>query len=856
MTAAEWAVLKSLFLRGVAMSPSERQEFLTNLEANQSMIPILGELFDQSESSAPRLDHPCWLSPPSSLPSPRAFQIGERLLDRFEVIGFLGAGGIGEVYRAFDHNQSVFVALKTLRTILTLDATASASLRNELNIARSITHPNICRLYDFHWPADPGGRPFFTMELIEGETLAERLRRRGPFAVESARPLVSQLADAMKAAHDRGVVHRDLKTGNVMLCAGTNRLVVMDFGLARESASETSGHSAPPTTQFAGTPAYMAPEQLRGKRATFTSDIHSFGVVLFEMMTGRRPFEGATTVEIASRRLNEEAPSPRRFSPDLNRGWELVIMKCLASKAADRPQSFDEIRLLLEKSPPILASRRSLITASTLFALPALGVGTYWFMRSPGTSVLTVAMFNVENRSGDPKLDYVCQGTSTELLRRLSQLPGVSVLPMRVVSGRNRANTSATLALAGVLQLENGAPTFHFMMDTEKTGETVWSEAFPLNKVRNMVTVQDDIAARVTAKLKEHASLAEVSRLAFFHPARSGTSPTTNSVALDYYMRASQLLQEQSAESVHVAIGYLERAVNEDPRFALAYASLGEAYLALKNFDRASGPAPERARDYAQRAIQEDPELAEAHAVLAAVHQLEWDWAASEASYNEALRLKPAFARAYRWRGGLRLQFARFKEALDDNEMSWRLDPYDRSAIAGHGLCLLFSGKTREAADFLSKEIADRDLLPARYNLAQAYARLGQFSQGAEAQQYYTRALEEARRAAQIEQRSPTYKSYLSTQMFALTWAVQGKPQEAEPYLRHLESFVDEENMSPGFLAMIYSPLKRIADALSVIERAVALHDRFVFYLRTNVFLENLWGEPRFEALLHSVHLK
>ena len=189
--------------------------------------------------------------------------------------------------------------------------------------------------------------------------------------------------------------------------------------------------------------------------------------------------------------------------------------------------------------------------------------------------------------------------------------------------------------------------------------------------------------------------------------------------------------------------------------------------------------------------------------------------------------------------------------------MSWRLDPYDRSAIAGHGLCLLFSGKTREAAEFLSREIADRDLLPRlHHNLGQAYARLGQLTQGAEAQQHYARALAEAQRVEQIEQRSPNYKSHLSAQIYAITWAVQEKPQEADPYLRHLESMVVQDNLSPGFLAMIYSPLGRIEDALSAVERAIALHDRFIYYLRTNVFLENLRGESRFDDLLHTLHLK
>ena len=855
MTPADWQLVKSLFLEGEALPARDRQAMLLQLKENEEAAKLLSALFEQPESAGPRLSEPCWVPPNPSSPAPRAFQVGERLIDRFEVVGFLGAGGVGEVYRAYDHTQSVFVALKTLRTSLGLDEGALRMLRNELNTARSITHPNICRLYDLHWPTEDGGRPFFTMELIEGETLAERIHREGRLSAESARPLVDQLFDALAAAHDHGVIHRDLKTGNIMLCAGSGRLVVMDFGLARGIESTPVGSSSP-TAHFAGTAAYMAPEQLRGKRASFSSDIHALGVVLFEMVTGRRPFEGATIVEIASRRLNEKAPSARQWAPGLNRSWDIAISRCLAVHATDRPPSVLAVRRLLDQPPPWLGSRRSMLAGSALLAAPILAAGAYWAQRLRTTPILTLALFDVENQSGDRKLDYLCRGVSNELLRRLSQLSWISVVPMHVNRRPTGIKAPAALALAGVLQSGSGDPVFRFTLSGERSQAPAWSQAFALKDWNNMVALQDAVAATVTARLRTHASPGWPSLTAQVESARSVSSPTANSAALDSYMRASQLLQEQSAESVRIAIDYLEQAVSADPHFALAYASLGEAYLALQNFGVNDSKTAERARNYAQRAIQEEPGLAEGHAVLAAVRQLDWDWAGSEASYNEALRLKPSFARAYRWRAGLHLQFARFQQALDDNEMSWKLDPYDRSAIAGHGLCLLFGGKPKEAADFLSREIADRDLPSARYNLGQAYARLGQLSAGAEAQQYFSKALAEAERVAQIERRSPAFKSELSAQMFAFAWSVQGKAKEAAPYLEHLESVVEQEKISPGFLARFYTPLRRIEDALTALERAVDVRDRFVFYLRIDCFLENLRGEPRFQRLLRTVGLK
>jgi tetratricopeptide (TPR) repeat protein len=738
MKAELWDSVKSRFLEAVSMGPQEQEAFLRALaQADGEISDLVRELLAQSPAQGPDLQRPCWSPGPAGIEAQaHTFEIGEKLLDRFEITGFLGEGGLGEVYRAFDHQQSLFIALKTLRAGYGRDSAAFSLLRKELNMARAVTHPNVCRLYDFHQAEDTGQPPFFTMELLEGETLAAHLRSKGPLTAAAAWPLAIQMLNALEAAHQRGIVHRDFKAANVMLTENASRAVVMDFGLARELARGADLQTTLSGNTFAGTPAYMAPEQLLGQRATFASDIHAFGVVLFEMVTGRRPFEGANYLEIASRRLNEEACSPRRYVSGLDRQWEYAIVRCLKRDAQERPQSVAEAKELFERAPPaVWLHRRTMIAGSA--------------------GVIIVAA------SG------AIAATAPRRLSRLLEALGV----------RNRS-----------------AP--------DETG-------------------------------------------------------TANSVAMDYYVRGNTLLQEGTSESVHSAIDSFQRAVAVDPHFALAYASLSEAYLHLKNFGFDNDRELIRsAEGFAERAVTEGPRVAEGHAALGAVRQWQWNWADAEKSYDEALRLKPSFARARRWRAGLVLQFARFDEAISETRKAMDQDPFDRSAMSGFGLVLLFAGRYQEAVDTLKKGIGDRDMPNPRHNLCQAYIKLGSLSKGAEAENYFRLALAEAASVAAIERRSAGYQSELSSRMYALTYSARGQLQEAEPFLKKIEATVQSGREGPGVLAMIYACQNRTQEALNMVERAISVHDPFVLYLRVHVFLENLRGQPRFEALLRNLRLK
>jgi tetratricopeptide (TPR) repeat protein len=317
------------------------------------------------------------------------FARGELVSNRLRLVRFIGEGGMGEVYEAEDLELRRKIALKTIRPEIAADERVIARFKQEIQLSLNVTHPNVCRIYDTgrHKPAAAPSEPrgqviYLTMELLPGKTLAERLRQTGRMTTGEALPILSQIIDGMDAAHRAGIVHGDLKSSNVMLVpsdTGSVRAVVTDFGLARLASSPAEAGP----TGGTGTPAYMAPEQVERGSITKGSDIYSFGVVMFEMVTGALPFLGDTPTLVAKKRLVEDAPPPRSFVPDLDRRWERAILRCLERDPANRFATMADVAVFLHRTPwsSVLLSRRASIfraaVVASLFVLTALGFRAY-----------------------------------------------------------------------------------------------------------------------------------------------------------------------------------------------------------------------------------------------------------------------------------------------------------------------------------------------------------------------------------------------------------------------------------------------------------------------------------------------
>ena len=358
MNSERWEQVKSIVGRALELTGERRLQWLSTLTiSNPDVAAEARRLVLQSERDEGCLEPTAAMPGGSEITKPSLiYSPGQLLASRFEIQDFLGAGGMGEVYSALDRERGQLVALKTLRTEYSRQSAYLTRLKKEVQLTARLRHPNLCHIHDLHRVPSVDGTEtvVLTMELLSGETLAQRIRR-SVLDWREAHNILRQLVAGLSAAHEAGILHRDLKSGNIMLLSGdTPKAVIMDFGLAREIASSNDTQSLFGPNAIVGTPSYMAPEQLRGQGASKSTDIYSLGVVAFEMVTGRLPFEGETALAIALRRLKQEAPSARQIVRTLPLSWDAGIQACLAAEPKNRPKSAHEFLLSLEKGDPAI----------------------------------------------------------------------------------------------------------------------------------------------------------------------------------------------------------------------------------------------------------------------------------------------------------------------------------------------------------------------------------------------------------------------------------------------------------------------------------------------------------------------
>ncbi|HVR41571.1 MAG TPA: serine/threonine-protein kinase, partial [Thermoanaerobaculia bacterium] len=364
----------------------------------------------------------------------RTFSDHEVVASRYRIVRFIAAGGMGEVYEANDLELGVAIAIKTVRAEMA-SSEALERLKREIHIARRVTHPNVCRIFDI---CHHGHVTFVTMELLPGITLARHLRERKQLTTDDALPIVQQIAAGLDAAHRAGVIHRDLKSENVMLTG--DRVVITDFGLARLTLGSEDGLvSMTRPGEIVGTAAYLAPEQCEGGGITPATDIYALGVVMFEMITGARPFAGDSLLTTVVQKLKEPPSSPRMYVPTLDARWEAAILRCLEREPADRfAAALDVVNALTGDAPVMTRARRDrriAMVAAAILVVIAIGGGILQFratrreMLEPAPARPTIAI---------PKR------------------PSVAVLGFRNVAGRSESEWIST-ALAEMLTTELGA---------------------------------------------------------------------------------------------------------------------------------------------------------------------------------------------------------------------------------------------------------------------------------------------------------------------------------------------------------------------------------------------------------------
>ncbi len=785
----------------------------------------------------------------------RTFRPDEVVLGRFRIVAFLGRGGMGEVYEAVDESIGVHVALKTIRMELTFDDGLHSRFRKEVQFARQVTHPNVCRIYDlFHFEMPPAeeGEParsgsFLTMELLNGETLLRRIRREGRIPLNDALEIARQMTEAMTAAHRVGIVHRDFKSANVLLtsCEGKTHVAVTDFGLASSPSISDSGADAAGASGeavLAGTPAYMAPEQLTGGSISPATDVYALGVVLYEMVTGVRPFpEGAMLAEMMQR-VREPAPSPRLHVPDLDPRWERTILKCLERAPEDRWQTAAEVFEALTKDEPPKRSRRNVLAA---LAGAAILFGSSWFgwasLRNPGAVSLAVVPF--DNQSGDASLDYFADELADQLISAFSTVRGMKVLArtsmFRFRGKLGEARQAAIGAgvervLTGTVRADGPAVMVSAQMIDARSGKGLWAQTFARSRAA-VPELQHELAEAAARELHLRITAAETSAL--------GLPRTSDHEAYQLYLRGRHLAETRAVESLERSLELYRAALGRDPKYAEVYASMAQALNMLTG--QAGHPPSEtlaEADGAAHQALAIDPSLAEAHLALAANYQrYHWDWGLAERHFQAAAALNPGLARAHHWYAGFLSNLGYQDRALQEVEQALALDPLSAPIGNLRGAIFQRMGKLPQAIrEFQRVHELDPQFAGVLPLLAEALEETGQRE----------RALATCDQGLDS---SPGNSRLLAVKGYTL--ARMNRKAEAEAMAKELARDWELKRFSPMDVALIYKGLGDREQVFRWMETAHQQRDPALMILKVDRSNDFLREDPRFQDFLARMKL-
>jgi TolB-like protein/Tfp pilus assembly protein PilF len=783
-------------------------------------------------------------------------------LGHYRVLEQIGAGGMGLVFRAHDERLDREVALKVLPPGTLTDENARKRFRKEALTLSKLNHPNIATVFDFD---TQDGVDFLVMELIPGVTLDEKLAA-GALPEKEVIRLGMQLTEGLAAAHSEGVIHRDLKPGNLRLTPD-GRLKILDFGLAKllhpvsdaaptESLSQTHG--------AVGTLPYMAPEQLQGEAADARSDIWAAGAVLYELATGRRPFPQSSAPMLTDAILRQAPVAPVRLNPYISPELEEIILKALEKDCETRYQHAADIRADLKRLKRDMESARvGTITAVAPAvqprpwwrakwalagggaALAALLVVAIWFtlFRGRGEAIDSVAVLPFVNASTAPDTEYLSDGITETLIRQLSQIPRLKVMARSTVfryKGRNidpqkvGRDLNVRAVLTGRVSQRGETLTISMELMDVRDGSELWGEQYN-RKLADILAVQEDIAREITDKLRLRLEGEEEKRLTKHF--------TENTEAYQLYLKGRYYWNKRTPDGIQKAIEYFQEAIEKDPSYALAYAGLADCYHVPAN------PLPPRermplAKAAAMRALQLDDTLVEAHAALARVlFQYDWDWSAAEKEFKRAIELNPRYAPAHQWYGSYLSATGRLREADAEEKRAQELEPLSLITNFEVALAFYFSRNYGQAIDQFQKTLElDPNFPPPHTYLPAAYEQKGMFEEAITGLQ---RAITVTKGADKI----------LAMASLGHVYAVSGRKTEARKILAELQRLSEHSYVPAHDVALVYAGLGERDKAFAWLDKAYEEHSFNLSNLKVEPRFDPLRSDPRFADLLRRIGL-
>jgi len=775
-------------------------------------------------------------------------------LGPYEIVAPLGAGGMGEVYRAKDTRVERIVALKVLPEEFFEDEDRRARFGREARTLASLNHPGIATLFAFE---EVSGRYLLAMELVEGNGLDARIAA-GPLPLDESLSYARQIAEVLEGAHEKGIIHRDLKPANVMITSG-GRVKVLDFGLAKALQEEpgsldlthaaTLSGIATRAGVILGTTSYMSPEQARGRPLDRRTDVWSFGCLLYEMLTGRMAFRGETVSDTMAHVLEREpdwTALPASVPPDIRR----LLERCLTKDPKQRLHDIADARLELDPPTSIGVAARETPAATArvprrVWRLGAAAVvvvalavfGIYAFAKS--RAIPSVAVLPFVNATGNADLEYLGDGIAEELINSLTQVPLLKVIARPTAfsyKGRPAAprDIGTELKVRAVVmgRLVQRGDTITVQVDLVDAveGAELWGGKFE-RRLAEIASLQQEINRQVRSVLRVKLTSEQKKRLA--------RPQTENAEAFQLYLRGRQFLSEMSTASEYLkSLDYFRQAVQKDPNYAKGWAGLacGYAYLSFQDFEPARDVML-KAREAAQKALALDSDLAEAHTSLGIVKYYDSDLPGAEAEFQRAMELNPGEDFSRHWYAHYLEKMRRFEEANAELKRVVELDPFSPMYTGDLALQYLYMRQPKKVVEIALKGKSPDSVSPWEViALALAYEMLGQREES----------------LATIRKMTATDSIY---QAFAgALLARLGKRDDAEAILAGMKA---QKGYVPSFqLAMLHLGLGQTDDTFRYLEKAY--EDR-----STNLFewvsIDPQWAvvrdDPRYRDLLRRLRL-
>jgi serine/threonine protein kinase/Tfp pilus assembly protein PilF len=734
------------------------------------------------------------------------------LAGRFRLIRFLGAGGMGEVWEAFDEELRQAIAVKLIRGDIALDPKAVERFKREVLNARSVSHPNVCRVHDlFIHQSSDGDSPFLTMQLVPGETLAARLER-GPIGKAVAQRLLQQCASALAAAHRSGMVHGDLKPGNVMLTGVEHAelmAIVMDFGLAR-STSRTGARSAA-SLFVGGTPAYMPPEQAEGKPLTPAADVYAFGILVCEVLTGLRPAEGG---------LDRLAP-----------GLRPRVGAALSPDPSARPISPAEV---LQEKPV----RRRFVAALVLLLIACGGLLWYPFRSKAKPKSVAVLPFTMQGAPAEDQ--YFNEYLSDEIIAALSRATELRVLaqnstsqftgPIRDVGSVAR-KLHAQFVVLGNLRFTGGRVEAAAELIDPETNAVVWSRTFDRDRSQ-MAALHIEIARGIADQLGVRKGRVLLSAFGPEPPAQDAT---------DLYLRGRALWALRGRQNLRDALDAFEKAIQMAPDFAAAHAARAETLMIMAeaSYIPSEGVLPQ-AKDSALQSLILDPQLPEAQAALGLVQSIgEWDFYNAAKSLERALQLNPSSAYAHQWYASVLLKTGNPGRAVQEAELAATIDPLSPAAAANVGWTKFYTREFDGALRVADQLARDFPQFPYTCLLrADSYFGKRQFANSLAALDGCSNDI----------RNNPMWFRSLSGAQAGL-----GNRAAVENALDRILAMRDRQPVADSSLAVVYTSLGRRDEAFGWLDQGIIHHDPLTALVDVTPYFDGLRSDPRYLATLQRV---